>query len=153
MASAAHLFDLGLNYLILGSLLVNDFDEAMRIISAHPKQIIAGIDAKDNYVAIEGWREGSKKHAFSFAEELSDLPLESVIYTDIATDGMMTGPNIPALKEMSQRCALPVIASGGIRNTDDIHAINTMSNGRIFGCIIGKAVLSGHMDIHTLWKP
>ena len=144
------LLDLGINYVILGSLLIKDKALSFNIIKQFPKKIIAGIDAKEGYVATEGWIEKSIVKATTLAEELNDYPLESIIYTDIAKDGMMSGPNIQELSDMASVSECPIIASGGIRNQHDIEGVSSIDN--ISGCIIGKAVISGSLTLNNLWN-
>lgn len=140
--------DIGIDYIILGSLLIKDFKAATDIIQKFPSQIIAGIDAKNGQVATEGWIEASEHPATALAKTLSEYPLESIIYTDIAKDGMMQGPNLKELRDMAAASTVPIIASGGIRNKGDINDVKAIQN--ITGCIIGKAILSGNLDLSTL---
>ncbi len=129
----------GVNQLILGSLLIDNFDEAIRIVKKYPNAIIAGIDAKQSYVATSGWETTSSTTIESLLNKINSFPFHSVIYTDIAKDGMMSGPNIDMLKHVSEISTIPIIASGGIRNKQDVTSIQTIKN--INGCIIGKAIL------------
>ena len=111
-----------------------------------PNQIIAGVDAKAQHIATDGWKHKSKTTLSDFINILNESDIASIIYTDIAKDGMMSGPNIEMLKSVASSSKSPVIASGGIRNQDDIASLKSISN--LSGCIIGKALLSNlsHLD-------
>lgn len=145
--NAKALLDIGINYLILGSLLIKNFELAKTIIHQFPKQIIAGIDTKDNKVSIEGWLEGSQQSAETLLESLENLPLNSIIYTDIAKDGTLEGPNIEGLQNICQKTTHPVIASGGIGCLEDIQLIQNLQLKQIQGIIVGKAILSGKLSL------
>ena len=101
-------------------------------------------------MATEGWLEESKCPATTLAKDLSKYPLESIIYTDIAKDGMMQGPNLKELEEMSSASQIPIIASGGIRNQQDILDVKKILNMK--GCIIGKAILNGTLSLKQLFS-
>lgn len=150
--TAKTLFDLGITYIVLGSLLVKQPVLSEEIIRTFPDRVIAGIDAKNGMVATEGWLEESTVSAAKLAAHLSSWPLAGIIYTDIGRDGMMNGPNIEELKTVAAATSLPVIASGGIRSVMDISALKTHYDNGIQGCIIGKAILSGKIDLAKLWK-
>ena len=109
-----------------------------------PDRIVLGVDAKNGFVATEGWLEVSKVKAVDLAKQVSDAPLAAVVYTDIAKDGMMSGPNFDALFEMQAAVALPVIASGGVCTLE--HVRRLMAGG-IPGCIIGRALYEGSLDL------
>ena len=110
----------------------------------YPDRIVLGVDAKDGFVATEGWLEVSQVKAVDLAKQVSDAPLAAVVYTDIAKDGMMSGPNFDALAEMHAAVPLPVIASGGVCTLE--HVRRLMAEG-IPGCIIGRALYEGTLDL------
>ena len=141
--------DLGIDYIILGSLLIKNNSLALEIITTFPNKIIAGIDAKNGQVATEGWIESSELPATELASYISQHPIESIIYTDIAKDGMMQGPNLDELTQMANASLKPIIASGGVRHRDDILELKGQKN--IMGCIVGKALLGGHVTLESLW--
>jgi phosphoribosylformimino-5-aminoimidazole carboxamide ribotide isomerase len=149
LASAQQLFDLGLNYLVLGSLLTKDFATAEQIITHFPQQIIAGIDLKHGEVAVEGWLETSATALPELLKKLGELPVESIISTEISRDGMMQGPDIKSLTALSKHTTLPVIASGGVSSLSDI---NALKDTEMIGCIVGKALLNGAIDIERIWR-
>ena len=109
-----------------------------------PDRIVLGVDAKNGFVATEGWLEVSKVRAVELAKRVSDSPLAAVVYTDIAKDGMMSGPNFDALAEMRDAVPLPVVASGGVCTLE--HLRRLMAE-RIPGCIIGRALYEGAIDL------
>ncbi len=147
--TARYALDLGIDYIILGSLLIKNKPLALEIISTFPNKIIAGIDAKNGQVATEGWLESSELPATELASYISEYPIESIIYTDIAKDGMMAGPNLLELTQMAKASSKPIIASGGVRHHDDILELRDQDN--IMGCIVGKAILGGHVSLESLW--
>ena len=144
------LIEMGINYIILGSLLINNPRVANDIIESFPGKIIAGIDAKGNQVATEGWIETKGNTVDAVLAQLSNLPLHGIIFTDIDKDGMMEGPNIDVLEKISRQSSHPIIASGGIRDANDIHQIKAIETSNIQGCIIGKAILSGHVTLSEI---
>ncbi|MEK7299365.1 MAG: HisA/HisF-related TIM barrel protein, partial [Candidatus Margulisiibacteriota bacterium] len=144
------LLDLGITDVILGSVLVKSPTESHRWIRQFPGRIMAGIDAKDDIVRISGWTESGAVHVADLVGILNPLPLAGIVFTDIATDGMMAGPGLAALEKVAAVSEHPIIASGGVRNRADIQALIVLSP-RITGCIVGKAVLSDLSVLETLF--
>lgn len=142
LESANSLLDMGIDQLILGSLLIKNPSLAKTMIQTFPNQIIAGLDAKDGDVAIEGWIEGSGTSTASLLDALAGLPIHSIIYTDIAKDGTLEGPNLAGLEQICTETAFPIIASGGVGTKEHIEAIRRLNNDQISGVIVGKAILS-----------
>ena len=138
--SVHYYLDAGVNYVIIGSLFISNFDLALSIATMFQNTIIAGLDAKAEAIATDGWYHKSTTLITDLIETLNDSDIHSIIYTDIAKDGMMNGPNIDMLNTVASLSKKPIIASGGVRHHDDIKSIQTISN--IAGCIIGKALLS-----------
>lgn len=143
--NAKYLINLGINYLILGSLLIDDFELSKKIINLHPNKIIAGIDAKSENIATHGWEMDSEIKVSTLINKVNHLPLNSIIYTDIAKDGMMQGPNIPAIKNIIKLSNHKVIASGGVSSIDDVVQLKNLKN--LYGCIIGKAILGNYLTL------
>ncbi|MGQ0812151.1 MAG: 1-(5-phosphoribosyl)-5-[(5-phosphoribosylamino)methylideneamino]imidazole-4-carboxamide isomerase [Nitrospiraceae bacterium] len=110
-----------------------------------PQRIVLGLDARNGYVAVRGWTSLSDTPALDLLRKLAGYSLGAVIYTDIARDGMLSGPNLSALKEVADASAFPVIASGGITRLEDLLAIKAMGP-RIEGAIVGKALYDGKLD-------
>lgn len=110
-----------------------------------PRRILLGLDARDGKVAVKGWTTVSETKAIDLLKELSGLELGAVIYTDIARDGMLSGPNLTALQEVVELSSFPVIASGGITRVEDLQAVQSLGP-RVEGAIVGKALYDGKLD-------
>ncbi len=152
ISTVTQLLDIGIDYIILGSLLTKQFALASEIIEAHPHKIIAGLDAKGMTLAVEGWLEESEVSILELIQHLNTVPIHEVIYTDIAKDGTLAGPNLEALNTIANHSIAPVIASGGVGKLEDIAAIKKLASKNISGCIVGKAVLSGKISIKSLME-
>ena len=139
----AAVFDWGVQWAVLGTRALQDPAWVRTVAAKHPQRIVLGVDAKNGFVATEGWLEVSKVKAIDLAKRVSDSPLAAVVYTDIAKDGMMGGPNFEALAEM-QAMPLPVIASGGVCTLDHV---TRLIEAKTFGCIIGRALYEGTLDL------
>ncbi len=109
-------------------------------------RIVVGIDARDGYVATEGWREGSVTLATDFAREVAELGVKHIIYTDISRDGTLSGPNMTAVGEVARAVGFPVIASGGVGTLDDLRALGG-APAIVAGVIVGAALYSGAIDL------
>jgi phosphoribosylformimino-5-aminoimidazole carboxamide ribotide isomerase len=135
----------GVSRVVLGTAALTDrkfLDEACK---EFPQRILLGLDARDGKVAVKGWTTVSETKAIDLLKELSGYAIAAVIYTDIARDGMLSGPNIPALKEVVEYSSFPVIASGGISSVEDLRAVQSLGP-RIQGAIVGKALYDGKLD-------
>lgn len=135
-AAAAYL-QAGLRRVILGSVAVEDPDLLERLARAHPGRIVLGLDARDGRVAVRGWVDTSPLLAVEVARRHAELPLAAIVYTDIATDGTLAGPNLAALADMLEVSTAPLIASGGIATLDDIRRVAALG---CVGCIVGRAL-------------
>lgn len=145
LATVRRYIQAGVSRIVLGTsaLTARAFlDEACR---DFPRQILLGLDARDGKVAVKGWTSTSETKAIDLLKELSGYPLGAVIYTDIARDGMLDGPNLPALAEIATYSAFPVIASGGISRIEDLKAVRSLGP-QIVGAIVGKALYDGKLD-------
>jgi phosphoribosylformimino-5-aminoimidazole carboxamide ribotide isomerase len=139
--------DLGVDRLILGSIAVKDPDFVKEMASKYP--IAVGIDAKDGFVAVEGWAEVSQMKATDLAKEFANAGVEAIIATDISKDGTLSGVNVEFIKEIKEASNLPVIASGGVK---DINDIKLLIKNEIYGTIIGKAFYEGTIDLKEVFK-
>ena len=146
-AAVAELFDLGVDYAILGTSAVRDRELLGRLIERWGDRIIVGIDARDGLVAVEGWVETSELSQLDFARDLEAAGVATVIATDIATDGMMTGPNLASLAELARATTMKIIASGGVRGLDDLKATRALGHANIIGSITGRAVYEEKLDV------
>jgi phosphoribosylformimino-5-aminoimidazole carboxamide ribotide isomerase len=144
------LLDLGINYVVLGSSLVKNTKESLQIIKKFPHKIIAGLDLKKNELAIEGWLEQSSLKLDDLLDYLNNMPVHSIIYTDVARDGMLIGTNLDGLKQMCGKTNLPIIASGGVGSLQDIKDVQHMEPLGVAGCIVGKALLDGSVNLADL---
>jgi phosphoribosylformimino-5-aminoimidazole carboxamide ribotide isomerase len=138
----------GVNYVIIGTAAVKNpvlVEEACRHFRGH---IIVGIDAKEGMVATDGWAEVTEVQATDLARKLADEGVSAIVYTDIARDGMMQGVNVEATVTMAQASPIPVIASGGITNLEDIKALCAVADKGILGAITGRAIYEGTLDVH-----
>jgi phosphoribosylformimino-5-aminoimidazole carboxamide ribotide isomerase len=136
--------DWGVSRVVIGSRAARDPDWLAELSEKFPDRILLGIDAKNGMVATDGWLEVSEISALDLARRCEPFPLAGLIYTDIATDGMMAGPNVSAMAEMASAVKLPVIASGGV--TELGHVRELMRHG-LAGCIIGRALYEGHLEL------
>lgn len=144
MADVEALVSAGVSRVILGTAAVNDPDFVKQAVDAYGDKIAVGIDAKDGYVATHGWEQVSRYRAVEFARKMEQLGVRTIIYTDIATDGTLAGPNIPAMQEMAAAVSCDVIASGGISSVADILALAPTG---VAGVIVGKALYAGRVDL------
>ena len=138
---------IGVSYVILGTVAIKFPHMVIEAAQRHPKRIILGIDAKDGKVAIEGWVKKSEIAPVEIAKRFENYEIASIIYTDIKRDGMKTGPNIDAIKELASSVNIPVIASGGVATIEDIKKIAKLSCYGVEGIIIGKALYDGDIDL------
>ncbi|VTR94779.1 1-(5-phosphoribosyl)-5- : 1-(5-phosphoribosyl)-5-[(5-phosphoribosylamino)methylideneamino] imidazole-4-carboxamide isomerase OS=Paenibacillus borealis GN=hisA PE=3 SV=1: His_biosynth [Gemmata massiliana] len=137
-------FGWGVRWAVLGTKALQSPDWTRTVAKRYPDHIVLGVDAKNGFVATEGWLEVSQVKAVDLAKQVSDSPLAALVYTDIAKDGMMSGPNFTGLAEMKAAVPLPVIASGGVCTLD--HVRRLIDEG-IPGCIIGRALYEGSLDL------
>ena len=134
----------GVHRLVVGSVAIENPALLAELAHTFPGRIVLGIDARDGKVAVRGWLETSPLGAIDVARRHEQLPLAGIVYTDIAKDGMMSGPNIPALAEMVRAVRLPVIASGGVSNAGDIREAAAAGAA---GCIVGRALYEGSLTL------
>lgn len=132
------LLDAGVQRGILGTQAAKDPHFAEEAFAIYADAVILGIDAKDGKVAVEGWQEVSNVSAVQFAKYMADAGCMRIIFTDIARDGMLTGPNLAALEEMAKAVEIPIIASGGVKSSLDVAPLREI--GGIEGLITGKAI-------------
>ncbi len=140
-------FDLGLHYLILGTVSHKDPELVEEACDKFPGQILLGIDAKDDRVALEGWTEEIVLTPVELAKRFEGLSMTAVIYTDIHRDGMKTGPNVDATRALATAIQIPVIASGGISTISDVFELSTLSENGVMGMITGRALYDGSLDL------
>ncbi len=139
--------ELGVSRIILGTAATLHPEALRRLVEDFPGEVAVGIDARDGLVAVRGWTETVKKRATELAQDLAGLPLAAVIYTDIARDGMMEGPNLEAIEKMLPVSPAPLIASGGVSTTNDVRRLVEMGKEGLAGVIIGRALYDGRIDL------
>ncbi|TSA20814.1 MAG: 1-(5-phosphoribosyl)-5-[(5-phosphoribosylamino)methylideneamino]imidazole-4-carboxamide isomerase [Betaproteobacteria bacterium] len=138
--------NMGLRYVILGSAAVKDPGFLHDACDAFPGAIIVGLDAKNGRVAVDGWSKVTHHEVIDLAQRFQDYGVESIVYTDIGRDGMMTGVNVESTLALARALHIPVIASGGITNLDDIRALCAVREEGIEGAITGRAIYEGTLD-------
>lgn len=131
------LLDAGVNRVILGTAAVNEKELLKSLVDEYGKQIVVSIDAKDGIVAIDGWVNLSSLNSVDFVKELEEIGVQTIVYTDIAKDGMMEGPNFDIYRELMEKNSIDIIASGGVSTLEDVAKLSEMD---MYGAIIGKAL-------------
>ena len=146
--------DTGVTRVILGTKACESIEFVEKVVARFGgAKIAAGIDAKDGKVAVKGWTEKSEHDAVPLAKKLEAAGVGLIIYTDISTDGMFTGPNYPALGELLAAVKVPVIASGGIGSADHIRELRTRPNlSVLYGAIVGKALYDGKVTLAEILR-
>lgn len=147
LATVEAYLELGVSRVILGTVAKENPELVAEACRLFPGQIVVGIDAKDGLVAVRGWADVTEKRASELAKEMEGYGVEAIIYTDIARDGMMQGPNIEATRQLAEAISVPVIASGGVSSLDDIARLMTVEEAGVTGVITGKAIYTGSLDL------
>jgi phosphoribosylformimino-5-aminoimidazole carboxamide ribotide isomerase len=135
---------LGLSRLVVGTRAIKDPDWFASMCRIFPEQLALSIDARNGLAATDGWLETSQTPAVEIARRFAALPLAAIVYTDIAKDGMMEGPNLEAMEEMARAVDVPVIASGGVTTVADVASLARCG---VAGCIIGRALYEESLSI------
>ncbi|MFB6468607.1 1-(5-phosphoribosyl)-5-[(5-phosphoribosylamino)methylideneamino]imidazole-4-carboxamide isomerase [Cytobacillus sp. Hz8] len=135
-----HYLEHGVDRVIIGSMAISNPAFAMEMIKKYGSRIAVGIDAKNGYVATHGWLETSEMKAVEVGKRFAEAGADTFIFTDIATDGMLSGPNLEAVEQMAQETKKKVIASGGVSKLEDLVALKALSNSGVAGAIVGKAI-------------
>jgi phosphoribosylformimino-5-aminoimidazole carboxamide ribotide isomerase len=136
----------GISRVILGTVAVKDPELVIEACKKYPGQIAVGIDAKDGFVAVEGWAEVSELSVIELAKKFENAGVAAIIYTDIARDGILAGLNMKSTVELANSVSIPVIASGGLASIDDIHELKKPENAILEGAISGRALYDGRLD-------
>lgn len=129
--------DNGVNRVIIGTSALSNPDFVKEAVTKYGERVVVGIDAKDGMVAVNGWEEVSNTSAIDLAKQMEKIGVKTIIYTDIATDGMLKGPNVKAMEEMTEAVSIDVVASGGVSSADDIARLKDTG---VEGAIVGKAL-------------
>jgi len=150
IATMERWLDKGLSRLILGTLAVKDPALVKEACKLFPGKIAVGIDAKDGMVAVEGWAEVSDMHVTDLAKKFEDAGVAAIIHTDIARDGTLEGVNAEASSALADAVSIPVIASGGVKDIDDIRRV--ADAGNLEGVITGRAIYDKKLDLKEALK-
>lgn len=150
--TVADYIDHGVSYVIIGTRAVTEPHFVGELSLEFPGHIIVGLDAKDGKVAISGWSKLSKHSVIDMAQKFEDDGVDSIIYTDISKDGMLQGFNVESTVELAQAVRIPVIASGGITNLDDIRKLHEVEEEGVMGAVIGRALYEGTLDFEAALK-
>jgi phosphoribosylformimino-5-aminoimidazole carboxamide ribotide isomerase len=143
-ASIRELLDMGVTRIILGTKAVSDFEWFSDMAHYFKGRLVLGLDARGSMVATHGWLEDSSQPLLEFAARADKLPLAAIIYTDISKDGMLTGPNIERTAALAEAVKTPVIASGGVKEADDIRKLVPI---RVAGVIVGRSLYEGTLNL------
>ena len=139
--------DLGVSRCILGTIAVKDFGFTARMAQKYGERIAVGVDARDGYVAVNGWKELSRERGVDFCRRLRDAGVKAVIYTDISRDGAGRGTNLELYEELAQIQGLEVTASGGVSSLEELRRLEGMG---VRAAILGRALYDGRLDLRTV---
>ena len=142
--------DIGAEKVILGSAAIKDKDFLKEACKKFPNKIALGLDAKDGYLSVSGWKENSNKSTLEYLSDVNDYGVSRLIYTDINKDGMKQSPNFEETSKVAEKSNCPVIISGGVSSLEDIKKAKTLKN--IEGIIVGKAIYDGDIELDELVK-
>ena len=142
--SVVQLVEIGVSRVVIGTKAIKDPGWFREMCRKYPGQIVLGIDARDGCVATDGWLETSTISAIELAQQFRDEPVAAIVYTDIAKDGMLAGPNLSAMGKMKQASVFPVVASGGVTTSDDVRQLARL---KLDGCIIGRTLYEGQLQL------
>ncbi len=144
--------DAGVEKVILGSAAIKDKNFLKEACEKFPNRIALGLDAKDGYLSVSGWKENSKKLTLDYLKEVNDFGASRLIYTDINRDGMKQSPNFDETAKVANTSNCPVIISGGVSSIEDIKKAKQLNNNNIEGIIVGKAIYDGDIKLEELAK-
>jgi len=142
--------ELGISRVILGTIAAKNPQLVIEACKKFPHKIVLGIDAKDGYVATEGWVETSNTKTLDLAKKFEDCGAAAIIYTDISRDGTLSGADLEGTKHLAQNISIPVIASGGVSNFDDILKIKALEEFGVVGAIVGRAIYDKKIPVEKL---
>ena len=144
---AEEILNLGVERVIVGTSAIKEEGFVKRLIDKFQEKVVVSIDAKDGYVCVDGWTNSSEIKAVDFARKLEETGVKNIVYTDIAKDGTMIGPNLYELRKLSESVGINIIASGGMGKKEDVKALEEMN---LYGAIIGKALYEGKINLEEL---
>ena len=138
---------LGVDRVVIGTAALRDPELVREAAKQHPGRIVVGIDARDGRVAVEGWLETSETTALDMARRFEDAGVAAIVHTDIARDGMLSGPNLEATAQLAESVSIPVIVSGGVASLDDVKRAAALAPRGVAGVIAGRALYTGDLDL------
>jgi phosphoribosylformimino-5-aminoimidazole carboxamide ribotide isomerase len=144
--------DVGARYVIVGTLAIENPDALGEVIQTYGEAIIVGIDARGQWVATRGWTETTKVDAVEFARKVASIGARRIIYTDIARDGGLTGPNLEMTSDVARASGIPVTASGGVSSLEDIEQLCALESDGVDSVIVGKALYEGRFSLQEAIK-
>ncbi|MBT2685340.1 1-(5-phosphoribosyl)-5-[(5-phosphoribosylamino)methylideneamino]imidazole-4-carboxamide isomerase [Bacillus sp. ISL-37] len=148
-ADINHYLDNGVTRVIIGSIAVSNPEFAEEMVRKYGAKIAIGLDAKNGYVATHGWLNTSEVSAVELGKRFADAGAETFIFTDIATDGTLAGPNVEATRQLALETGKSVIASGGVSSLNDLAALRQLSDDGVSGAIVGKAIYEGRFSVKS----
>jgi len=137
----------GVNRVIVGTAAINDQDFLQRAVNTFGDKIAVSIDARDGYVATDGWTDTSTVSALDLIKQIEKMGVKTIVYTDIAKDGMLQGPNVMEQETINNATTMDVIASGGVTTKGDVESLRNL---HLYGTIIGKALYDGKLEFESL---
>ncbi|KNF10167.1 imidazole-4-carboxamide isomerase HisA [Gottschalkia purinilytica] len=138
------LLDAGVSRVILGTVAINNKELLKSLVDEYKEKIVVSIDAKDGLVAVDGWVNVSEVRSLDLVKELEEIGVKTIVYTDISKDGMMAGPNFDIYRVLGESTSIDIIASGGVSSISDVRRLKDMG---LYGCIIGKALYTGDIEL------
>lgn len=147
MENIENWLNIGISRVILGSAAVRNPQLVAEACQRYPGRIAVGIDARDGYVAVDGWEKNSNMKAAELARQMADYGVAAIIFTDISRDGTLSGVNVETTAEIAACSGVPVIASGGVASLEDIRRLLPYAKKGISGCIVGKAIYTGALQL------
>ncbi|MGA1598387.1 MAG: 1-(5-phosphoribosyl)-5-[(5-phosphoribosylamino)methylideneamino]imidazole-4-carboxamide isomerase [bacterium] len=149
----SQLLELGVASVIIGTMAVKQPEELQQALEEFGgERVILGIDSRNRKVAVEGWQEGTELEDVAFARSWKAHGASRVIFTDIARDGMLTGPNLQALEDMARRSEMRVTASGGVSSLEDLQALKSLEAAGVDQVIVGKAIYEGKISLSEAFQ-
>jgi len=140
MDAISRVLDAGVHRVVLGTSALEQWDMLVAATVRFPGQVCVGIDSRNGQVATRGWQTVSQVETISFAQRVATTGIAAIIYTDIGRDGMLQGPNIAGITALAQQVHVPIIASGGVSQLDDLRQLTALEALGVFGVLIGKAL-------------
>lgn len=139
--------EMGVKRVIIGTSAIKRPEFVKKVCKTYPDQIVVGIDARNGKVAIDGWTQTTPIEAIELAKEFEDCGVAAINFTDIHRDGMQSGPNLDATRQLAEAISIPVVASGGVSSIEDVKKLLPLEAVGVGGVIIGKALYSGKLDL------